>query len=344
MATNLATFFETSKKIRGGKSVWVKDGNGENRASVLSGCTIANPPKGFGYLWAAQLFQFTLGAPGYIFRTFGVKTATATAGDTTIYLNGDGYSDIPEVGMVLMVAPTSLKTTAFSTNPDAGVKQKVKITFTAGCSTNGNVTIGLDGTEQAVAVTTAASTAAAVAAIVGAATFSGYTVSYTAGNDYVEFEANSYGDKPAASFDAASTGVTATLLEMVKGAFAVTKTEVDYTGQSGLVTAVTYDSATEKFAVVLDTAIGALTTDSIVVEAAGSAASATASVLVPNPNTFIETDKELIPTNGIYGLENVNHSIAPIQGKKAYISRMQPLPAYVLENNRSLIDGIFWIQ
>ena len=226
MATNLATFFETSKKIRGGKSVWVKDGNGENRASVLSGCTIANPPKGFGYLWAAQLFQFTLGEPGYIFRTFGVKTATATAGDTTIYLNGDGYSDIPEVGMVLMVAPTSL---------------------------------------------------------------------------------------------------------------------VDYTGQSGLVTAVTYDSATEKFAVVLDTSIGALTTDSIVVEAAGSAASATASVLVPNPNTFIETDKELIPTNGMYGLENVNHSISPIYEKKAYIARMQPLPAYVLEKNRSLIGGIFWI-
>ena len=31
MVTNLAYFFETSRKIRGGKWVWVKDSNGESR-------------------------------------------------------------------------------------------------------------------------------------------------------------------------------------------------------------------------------------------------------------------------------------------------------------------------
>ena len=64
------------------------------------------------------------------------------------------------------------------------------------------------------------------------------------------------------------------------------------TGQSGKVTAVVFDSTNEKFTVTLDTAIGALTTDSILVEAVGSGtdagvANAAATVLVPKPNTFV---------------------------------------------------------
>jgi hypothetical protein len=348
MAANILAALETYREIRGGKYVWVKDSNGESRDNVTLGCTIANPPKGFGHLWAGELFQYTPFQKGYIFRSFSVKTATATATDRVIYLNGDGYSDIPEVGMTLMVAPESLKTTSFITNPDVGIKQKVKITFTAGCATNGNITVGLDGTEHAIAVTTAASTAAAVAAIVGAASFDGYTVSYTATNDYVEFESDSYGDKPAASFEAASTGVTATLSELVKGAFAVIKQEADYVGQSGKVTAVTFDSTNEKFIVTLDTALGSLTTSSILVESVGSgtdsaAASATATVLVTNPNTFIEADIDLAPTDGRYNITNVNYAISTVSNKKAWIERMQPLPAYVLAKNRSNSNGIFWI-
>ena len=50
MVTNLAYFFETSRKVRGGKAVWVKDSNGEARGNVLLGGTIKNPNKGFGKL------------------------------------------------------------------------------------------------------------------------------------------------------------------------------------------------------------------------------------------------------------------------------------------------------
>ena len=226
---NLGIFFETSKRVRGGKFVWVKDSNGENRRNVLNGCTIANPPKGFGHLYAAQLFQYNLFKEGYIFRSFKAKEASA-ADSKAIVLNGDGYSDIPEVGMILMIAPTL------------------------------------------------------------------------------------------------ATG----------------------TGQSGKVTAVVFDSTNEKFTVTLDTAIGALTTDSILVEAVGSGtdagvANAAATVLVPKPNTFVEADEDLIPTNGTYGLTNVNYSISTIYDKQAFTARMQPLPAYVLAENKSLIDGIFWI-
>ena len=223
MVTNLAYFFETAKKVRGGRWVWVKDSNGENRNNILLGGTIANPNKGFGYLWAAQLMQYTPGQPILIFRSFGVsKASTATA--TTIFIKGDGYSDAPEVGQVIMIAP-----------------------------------------------------------------------------------------------DVATD-----------------------TGQSAKITAVAYNETNEEFEVTIDTAIGALTTDSILVEAEGTAASATAKVLCPKPNIFNEADREMLPTEG-YGFQNANYSVSGVYNKQAWIAKMQPLPQYVLANNRSLIDGIFWI-
>ena len=225
MVTNLAYFYETSQKTRGGKWVWVKDSNGEQRGNVLLGGTILNPKKGFDHLYAAQLVQYTPAQGCLIFRSFGVKTATSAATDTTIYVNGDGYGDAPEVGMLIMKAPS------------------------------------------------------------------------------------------------AATG----------------------TGQSALVTNVVYDETNEQFAVTLSVALGTLSVGDILVEAAGEEASASANVLVPKPNTFIEADRDLMPTEG-YGITGqANYSISTVYNKQAWIARMQPLPAYVLANNRSLIDGIFWI-
>ena len=225
MVTNLAYFYETSQKTRGGKWVWVKDSNGEERKNVLLGGTILNPKKGFDHLYAAQLVQYTPSVGMLIFRSFGVKTATAAATDTTIYLNGDGYGDAPEVGMLIMKAPSAA---------------------------NG-------------------------------------------------------------------------------------------TGQSALVTNVVYDEANEQFAVTLSVALGTLAAGDILVEAAGDEASASATVLVPKPNTFIEADRDLMPTEG-YGLNGTaNYSLSTVYDKQAWIQRMQPLPQYVLDMNRSYIDGIFWI-
>lgn len=225
MVTNLAYFYETSQKTRGGKWVWVKDSNGEQRGNVLLGGTILNPKKGFDHLYAAQLVQYTPAQGCLIFRSFGVKTATSAATDTTIYINGDGYGDAPEVGMLIMKAPS------------------------------------------------------------------------------------------------AATG----------------------TGQSAVVTNVVYDEANEQFAVTLSVALGSLSAGDILVEAAGDEASASATVLVPKPNTFIEADRDLMPTEGFGITGQANYSISTVYNKQAWIARMQPLPAYVLANNRSLIDGIFWI-
>lgn len=219
--TNLAYFFETARKVRGGKWVWVKDSNGESRRNVLLGGTILNPNKGFGHLWAAQLVEYVPGEGCKIFRSFKVVSA---ASGTSPKISADGYSDVPEIGMLLMVAPQS----------------------------------------------------------------------------------------------------------------------ADGTGQSAKVTNVVYDAQNETFNITLDTALD-LAADAILVEAAGNAASNEAEVLVKNPNTFIEADRDLMPTEG-YGIgDHANYSISTVYDKQAWIARMQPLPDYVLAKNRSYIDGIFWI-
>jgi hypothetical protein len=115
------------------------------------------------------------------------------------------------------------------------------------------------------------------------------------------------------------------------------------TGQSAVVTNVVYDETNEQFAVTLSVALGSLSAGDILVEAAGDEASASATVLVPKPNTFIEADRDLMPTEGFGITGQANYSISTVYNKQAWIARMQPLPAYVLANNRSLIDGIFWI-
>ena len=242
MVTNLAYFFETSRQVRGGKHVWVKDSNGEQRGNVLLGGTILNPNKGFGKLYAAQLVQYTPQAGSLIFRSFALK-ADAAANATEYVLNGDGYGDAPEVGMVVMVAPDALEVETLEADSETG---------------------------------------------------------------------------------------------------AVTKTVTDYTGQSAKITNVVYDKANEKFTITVDNTLGALSAGDILVEAQGSAKSANAKVLVPNPNTFVEADEELLPTEG-YGFQNANYSISTVYNKQAWIARMQPLPKYVLAKNKSLIDGIFWI-
>lgn len=245
MITNLAYFYETSKKIRGGKWVWVKDSNGENRRNVLLGGTILNPKKGFDHLYAAQLVQYTPNAGCLIFRSFALKTAQASSSATEYVLNGDGYGDAPEVGMVVMVAPDAVKVKTLTADTTSGE---------------------------------------------------------------------------------------------------VSETVADYTGQSAKITAVAYDEANEKFTITVDNTLGALDAGAILVEATGTAKSASAKVLVPNPNTFIEADRDLMPTKG-YGITEVtaNYSISAVYDKQAWIERMQPLPKYVLEKNKSYIDGIFWI-
>lgn len=243
MVTNLAYFYESARKVRGGKFVWVKDSNGEDRRNVLLGGTILNPNKGLGHLWAAQLMQYTPNEGVLIFRSFALK-ANAAANATEYVINGDGFSDAPEVGMVVMVAPESLTVTTMEADTSTG---------------------------------------------------------------------------------------------------AVTTTVADYTGQSAKITDVVYDAANEKFTITVDNTLGELSAGAILVEATGTAKSASAKPLVTKPNIWNEADRDLLPTDGSFGFENANYSASGVYDKQAWIARMQPLPKYVLALNKSLIDGIFWI-
>lgn len=227
----LETFFSTAKKYRGGKYVWWKDANHEERSTVLHGSTIGNPYSGIGYAWAADLYEYRMDKPGFLLKTYKLAKATTAATDTTLHVMGDGYSHVPEVGNVLMKAPDT----------------------------------------------------------------------------------------------------------------------VDATGQSAKVVAVTFDEENSQFIIAVDTALGALTADDILVEAAGAdgmpatEAAADATVLVKNANTFIETNLEMLPTDGRYGITDVQHNITTVFGKRAFLARMQPLPKYVLAKNRCYIDGVFEI-
>lgn len=321
MVTNLAYFYERAKKVRNGKWVWVKDSNGENRKNVLLGGTILNPNKGFGHLWAAQLVQYTPAEGCYIFRSFEASAA-ALANATSIKIKGDGFSDAPEVGMLLMVAPDALSEKkvlpvyAF-TSADPTDTSTVWATGKVAVISSGNGKTKVKVIENS------------VDGFVGKIFVLG-TDSADADTFYTLYEAD---------------GTTEAGVKVKVGSQdGYAMIDVDYTGQSAKVTAVAYDADNAEFTVTIDTALGtALSEGIILVEAAGNESSAVASVLVPNPNTFIEADVELLPTEG-YGLDGTaNYSISTVHDKEAWIVKMQPLPKYVLAKNRSHIKGIFWI-
>lgn len=320
MVTNLAYFYETSQKTRGGKWVWVKDSNGEQRGNVLLGGTILNPKKGFDHLYAAQLVQYTPAEGCLIFRSFGVKESAA-ADATQVVLNGDGYGDAPEVGMLLMVAP------------DALVNEEVLPVY-AFTSANPADTTDIWATGKAAILSSG----------------SGETKVKVVENSVAGWTDKIFiiktDDPDAATFYTLyeADGTTEAGVKVKVGTQdGNTLVGVPYAGQSAKVTSVSFDEANEKFTVTLDNALGILAAGTILVEAAGTEKSADATVLVPNPNTFIEADRDLMPTEG-YGLTGeANYSISTVYNKQAWIARMQPLPKYVLAKNKSYIDGIFWI-
>ena len=119
----------------------------------------------------------------------------------------------------------------------------------------------------------------------------------------------------------------------------VTTTVSDVTGQSTKITAVAYDKENQIFTVTVDTALTVLATD-ILVEAKGTAASDEATVLVDYVNFWVVADTDLMPTEK-FGITDGKYYMSGVSGCAAYIGRMQPLPAYILKQNKSLIDGVF---
>lgn len=111
------------------------------------------------------------------------------------------------------------------------------------------------------------------------------------------------------------------------------------TGQSAKITAVEYDKENEQFTITVDEKLTVALTD-ILVEATGTAASASAKPLVDYVNMWILADEDLMPTDG-FGIKNGHYYMSGVSGCAAYIGRMQPLTKYILAQNKSLIDGVF---
>lgn len=115
-----------------------------------TGCVIKNPFKGNARAFAGTLFEYNPDGTGYILKSYAVAKATAEATDTDIYLKRDGYSLIPFVGDILMVAPTTLtgKGTAVTvtavkaeTDATAGDVWKVTLSATLGTLTTSSVLV-----------------------------------------------------------------------------------------------------------------------------------------------------------------------------------------------------------
>jgi len=90
----------------------------------------------------------------------------------------------------------------------SGIAEHVRLPFIAGVSVSGNIVITLGTYVNTIPVTTSYSTAALLAAYIATLTFTGYTVSYTAGNTYVDFIATTIGTVNTHTYDAGTTGAT----------------------------------------------------------------------------------------------------------------------------------------
>ena len=115
-----------------------------------TGCVIKNPFKGNARAFAGTLFEYNPDGTGHILKSYAVAKATAEATDTDIYLKRDGYSLIPFVGDILMVAPntltgegTAVTVTAVKAETDAtaGDVWKVTLSATLGALTTSSVLV-----------------------------------------------------------------------------------------------------------------------------------------------------------------------------------------------------------
>jgi hypothetical protein len=120
-----------------------------------SGGIVKNPFKGNARAFAGTLAEYipsngSNGSEIRILKSYAVAKATTESTDTDIYLKRDGYSLIPFVGDILMVAPSTLtgKGTAVTvtavektTDGTAGDVWKVTLSATLGTLTTSSVLV-----------------------------------------------------------------------------------------------------------------------------------------------------------------------------------------------------------
>lgn len=151
------TLVQARGSIGGHRYVFVKLQMSGKDALVFptSGGIVKNPFKGNARAFAGTLAEYipsngSNGSEIRILKSYAVAKATSESSDTVIYLKRDGYSLIPFVGDVLMVAPTTLveKGTAVTvtavektTDGTAGDVWEVTLSATLGALTTSSVLV-----------------------------------------------------------------------------------------------------------------------------------------------------------------------------------------------------------
>lgn len=100
---NGRVLLQQNGNVGGSRQVFVKLQGGAKNELVFPtfGCRLLNPFKGYGKFYAGDLVEYRMDGTGYILKTFKVVSSDST----TVNIARDGYSHIPMVGDILMVAP-----------------------------------------------------------------------------------------------------------------------------------------------------------------------------------------------------------------------------------------------
>lgn len=126
-----------------------------------------------------------------------------------------GETQLIEQTKTLPTATVSHRGKMISILGNTGVAEIASLTITNGCTTDGNVTINLDGKSFQIALTTTQNTANLVAEAIRTTTFDGWTTSGT--NATVVFTCNITGNKANGTYSAGSTGATGTMSTTTQG-------------------------------------------------------------------------------------------------------------------------------
>ena len=95
--------------------------------------------------------------------------------------------------------------------------QTSRIKILSGVSTNGTITITLNGNSIGIPVTTSCNTPSLLASYISGLSFNGYNIIYISGNDYLDFKATTKGTGLPPSITFGTTGSTGNINEIVKG-------------------------------------------------------------------------------------------------------------------------------
>lgn len=119
----------------------------------------------------------------------------------------------------------------------------------------------------------------------------------------------------------------------------VAPTSLTGTGTAATVTAVVAEEGV--WTLTLSGALGSVTKDKVLVEAAEAGSSK--KMLVTNPNTFAPCDYDILfnPAANASSFDGARYFLAPVLHGVAYKSRMSAVPACVDAKNKSAVNGWF---